>query len=101
MILPADLADPFITTEAIFVKLDFSSGKSMLISCVYIPPNSDDSFYFSYLKNMDISRAHTTFSDPIIVFSDFNLPHINWATDEENINTLVPLNLSSGRLHLL
>ncbi|XP_065895940.1 uncharacterized protein [Dysidea avara] len=54
-----------------------STSNPFIISVVYIPPNSSDTYHellHSYLTNL------VNESSPIILLGDFNLPDVNWAT---------------------
>ncbi|XP_065895943.1 uncharacterized protein [Dysidea avara] len=54
-----------------------STSNPFIISVVYIPPNSSDTYHellHSYLTNL------VDESSPIILLGDFNLPDVNWAT---------------------
>ena len=54
-----------------------STSNPFIISVVYIPPNSSDTYHellHSYLTNL-VNESST-----IILLGDFNLPDVNWAT---------------------
>ena len=55
----------------------------MLFITIYQPPNSDEnSFINVFDKVQDTIDAHLTTSPEIIIFWDFNFPHINWETSK-------------------
>jgi len=51
---------------------------SFIICVLYIPPNSDDSYYeilYNYLIDLVIGNTN-----PVILLGDFNFPDVDWCT---------------------
>lgn len=59
------------------------------MGCIYFPPNSPSSLYnkyFSILDNLISSRLN----DDLLLFGDFNLPNLNKASLNANLNLSSP-----------
>ena len=67
-----------------FIKnlLVFKTNKSfyvnIIVTCSYIPPNSDLETYLSHLKKIEIILSTIRHRDSVIMFGDFNMPSIKW-----------------------
>ena len=74
-----------------------SSGDTILVGCVYFPPHSSVEAYESFVATLDslISRHRNA---KIIIMGDFNLPMINWISDND---ILIPCELSTPAAEVL
>ena len=66
--------------ESVYVKISFSSKKILFVN-VYIPPLSPVNIYEDFLAATEEIIQNDEFS-MIFVTGDFNLPNINWESDE-------------------
>jgi len=71
--------------ELIFVLIKVNDRKKIILSCVYFPPNSDSTLYQSYFNIIeDVSVLYP--NTDLLLFGDFNLPHLNKAMPNPNLN---------------
>lgn len=86
--------------ELCFVSIKINSHKKLIISCVYIPPNSTSSLYIDYfniLENLISAHPNAEFLN----FGDFNLPNLSKATLNLDLNIFSTENIFLEHLALL
>jgi len=75
--------------EFIFVSIKIDTSKKMILSCIYFPPNSDFSLYqycFNIIFNIIENVILLCLNTDLLLFGDFNLPHLNKTTANLNFN---------------
>lgn len=72
--------------EHVWIKIN-SSGKSLVVGVVYIPPSSEESVYDSFLDVIDYICTNFHGSE-ILVCGDFNLPNVKWDNEDDSISYL-------------
>lgn len=86
--------------ELCFVSVKIDNTKNLIVGCIYFPPNSPSSLYndyFSILDNLISSRPN----DDLLLFGDFNLPNLNKASLNANLNLSSPEAICLENLSLL
>ncbi len=63
-----------IGCNAEFLAIEISTKPTVLLCCVYVPPNSPNDYYTNIISSL---RSLST-SNHIIILGDFNTPDINW-----------------------
>ncbi len=63
--------------EIITIEL-FLSPKSLYLSCVYVPPNSCDTYHLTLFDHIHAQCSHG--DTDVVYVGDFNAPDINWST---------------------
>ncbi|XP_031627431.1 uncharacterized protein LOC116343496 [Contarinia nasturtii] len=74
--------------ECVCVKVNINSKFNVFIYAAYIPPNSQSDIYKCHSNA--INHIPLAPNDTIIVMGDFNLPLVNWLTDDTEHNVLIP-----------
>lgn len=69
----------------IFVLIKVNDREKIILSCVYFPPNSDSTLYQSFFNIIEDAIGLYPNTD-LLLFGDFNLPHLNKAMSNPNLN---------------
>lgn len=76
-----------IDLEYVCIKAK-AAQQNIYIYCAYIPPNSPATLYQRHLET--ISSISIAAEDNIIIVGDFNLPNIQWISDDDCDNIQIP-----------
>lgn len=71
-----------------------AKSHNIYIYCAYIPPNSSAEIYLKHL-----AAIHSIAMDPedvLIIVGDYNLPHVQWTTDDADHGALIPTAFDSS-----
>lgn len=82
--------------ELIWVKV-FDKHTTIYVCAAYIPPASPTQLYNQYIEEMKKIITMAKSNDNIFITGDFNLPNLIWIQDDENVNTLIPLNITEEK----
>lgn len=75
--------------DFIFTLLNYNNCK-LLLSCVYIPPNTHNYSHTAYCELVEkIISSH--FITNILIIGDFNIPGFMWSINEPSANNIVNL----------
>jgi hypothetical protein len=80
------------TSEQIWVKIKLSN-KNIFIGACYVPPSSAITVYEQISNSVTSISDKITETDKIIVFGDFNRPHLDFIADEDSPNVFWPCNI--------
>ncbi|XP_075162973.1 uncharacterized protein LOC142235596 [Haematobia irritans] len=89
--------------EIVIVKV-LLKNMSLLISCSYIPPSSNDEIYSQHVSAISsASQSLLSSSDTLIVLGDFNLPYVSWlhSSESESLIPVISNSISNNFLHSL
>ncbi|XP_075163191.1 uncharacterized protein LOC142235818 [Haematobia irritans] len=89
--------------EIVIVKV-LLKNMSLLISCSYIPPSSNDEIYSQHVPAISsASQSLLSSSDTLIVLGDFNLPYVSWlhTSESESLIPVISNSISNNFLHSL
>ena len=59
------------------ITVEVALTKKLRLSCLYIPPGSNDGYQQEVLKTIE---SFSILDDVILSLGDFNCPDINWST---------------------
>ena len=81
--------------EFLTIKMSFAKF-NCFICCVYIPSGSSQQIYLNYEEVFcNLFNVNIDINDKILIFGDFNLPHVDWIYNCDYPNVLLPLNCTS------
>lgn len=83
--------------EIVAVKITDSNCKNIYVCCLYIPSGSGEDIYELYnnVLNKFFIVANSSIDDCILIVGDFNFSLVDWIPDDENVNVLLPVNVSA------
>ena len=74
------------------IKLSWRS-KSLFMYALYIPPNAKSEVYKLHFENINFLFSFANVNDITCVLGDFNLPNIDWYTDNPTEKFVYPINV--------
>jgi hypothetical protein len=83
------------TSEQIWAKLIFDNRTIFLCAC-YLPPLSDSNCYDNISQSVTAVSKILNENDDIIIFGDFNLPHLDFIPDEDDPKIYWPCNIRNN-----
>lgn len=82
-------------SEQIWAQVN-SGRKTIFIGAIYIPPNSCEESYLSVLSSIDEVNNKMNENDAIFLFGDWNRPNLEFVRDDDNQNSLLPINIENA-----